>query len=98
MSLQGPMVVVGDEACDLVDELARAGAFPIIETTWEGAASAIAEIEPAAVILTCSPCHSGGSAAAIRLFRCWNRCARTPQCPARCRSPRMRRSRVALRG
>ena len=51
------MVVVGDEACDLVDELARAGAFPIIETSWEGAASAIAEIEPAAIVLTGPPPH-----------------------------------------
>ena len=57
MSLQGPMVVVGDEACDLVDELARAGAFPIIETSWQDAASAIAEIAPAAIIVTGPPPH-----------------------------------------
>src|SRR5262245_44802229 len=57
MSLQGPVVVIGDEACDLVDELARAGAFPVVETDWEGADAAIAEIAPASIIVTSRPPH-----------------------------------------
>jgi GGDEF domain-containing protein len=53
MSLQGPIVVVGDHMSpDLVSALGEAGAFPVVETPWVNAAAAITKIEPAAVILT----------------------------------------------
>jgi GGDEF domain-containing protein len=56
MALQGPFVVVTDSpAPDVVDALRRAGAFPIIETSWPDAAAAMASVEPEAVILT-EPC------------------------------------------
>jgi hypothetical protein len=46
------MVVVSEQpATDLVDLLAKAGAFPIVEATWAQAASAISEIQPAALLL-----------------------------------------------
>jgi GGDEF domain-containing protein len=52
MSLQGPIVVVGDELSpELVAALAEAGAFPVVETPWENASAAIAKIEPAGVVL-----------------------------------------------
>jgi GGDEF domain-containing protein len=51
-SLQGPLVVVADRpAPELSDALAKAGAFPVLDATWAGAAAAIGKIEPAAVIL-----------------------------------------------
>jgi len=52
MSLQGPIVVVGDQLYpELVAALGAAGAFPVVETPWGNAAAAIAKIEPAAVVL-----------------------------------------------
>lgn len=52
MALLGPMVVVAEKsAADLVEVLGKAGAFPIVEATWAEAASAIAEIQPAALLL-----------------------------------------------
>src|SRR4051794_41074264 len=52
MALLGPMVVVAESpAADIVDALAQAGAFPIVETSIAEAPAAIAEIQPAAVIL-----------------------------------------------
>src|SRR5271165_6245664 len=52
MSLQGPIVVVGDQLYPkLVAALGEAGAFPVVETPWDNASAAIAKIEPAAVIL-----------------------------------------------
>jgi GGDEF domain-containing protein len=52
MSLQGPIVVVGDQLYpELVAALGEAGAFPVVETPWGNASVAIAQIEPAAVVL-----------------------------------------------
>jgi len=52
MSLQGPIVVVADSPVpEVVDSLAGAGAFPIVETEASGFTDAIASIEPAAIVL-----------------------------------------------
>jgi hypothetical protein len=52
MALQGPFVVVADSpAPDVVEALRAAGGFPIIETTWADAATAMASVEPEAVVL-----------------------------------------------
>jgi hypothetical protein len=51
MSLPGPILVVSDRHDrKLSTALAAAGAYPIIETTLAGAAAAIGEAEPAAVL------------------------------------------------
>ena len=53
MATLGPVVVVAEEpSADLVEALGKAGAFPIIETGFADAPTAIAEIQPAALILT----------------------------------------------
>jgi hypothetical protein len=50
MALLGPMVVVAEtSAADVLDVLGKAGAFPIVETRWADAPSAIAEIQPVAL-------------------------------------------------
>ena len=52
MALQGPFAVIADSpAPEVVDALRAAGGFPIIETTWSDAPTALAAIEPEAVIL-----------------------------------------------
>ena len=54
--LQGPFVVVADSpATDVVEALRSAGAFPVIETNWADAATALASVEPEAVVLA-EPC------------------------------------------
>src|SRR5262249_24060356 len=64
MSLQGPIVVVGDQLYpELVTALGEAGAFPVVETPWGNAAAAIAKIEPAAVILNEAEGRPEGKAA-----------------------------------
>ena len=46
------MIVVADgPATDLVDALAAAGAFPIVETKWADAATAFMSVKPAAVVI-----------------------------------------------
>jgi len=56
MALQGPFVVVADSpAPDVVEALRTAGASPVVETSWADAASALATIEPEAVVLA-QPC------------------------------------------
>ncbi len=63
MALLGPMVVVAEaSAADVIDLLGKAGAFPIVETRWADAPSAIAEIQPVALAVadpagTPSPRH-----------------------------------------
>jgi hypothetical protein len=50
MALLGPMVVVAESsAADLIDILGKAGAFPVVESRWADAPSAIAEIQPVAL-------------------------------------------------
>ena len=52
MALIGPMVVVAENsAADLIDVLAAAGAFPVVETPWADAPSAIVEIQPVALAI-----------------------------------------------
>jgi len=52
MAALGPVVVVAEQpSAELVEALGKAGAFPIIETAFADASSAIAEIQPAALIL-----------------------------------------------
>jgi hypothetical protein len=52
MALQGPFAVIADSpAPEVVDALRAAGAFPIIEATWSDAPTALAAVEPEAVIL-----------------------------------------------
>ncbi|MEA2904866.1 MAG: hypothetical protein QOI12_2253 [Alphaproteobacteria bacterium] len=52
MAMLGPMVVVAESsAVALIDALGKAGAFPIVEARWANAPAAIAEIEPAALVL-----------------------------------------------
>jgi hypothetical protein len=52
MALLGPMVVIAEtSAADVLDVLSKAGAFPIVETRWADAPSAIAEIQPVALTI-----------------------------------------------
>jgi hypothetical protein len=52
MAALGPVVVVAEKpSAELVEALSKAGAFPIIETAFADASTAIAEIQPAALIL-----------------------------------------------
>ncbi len=52
MAMLGPMVVVAEQpAADLVEVLGKAGAFPIVEASFADAPAAIAEIQPAALVL-----------------------------------------------
>src|SRR5437588_11496121 len=52
MALLGPMVVVTEtSAAELINVLSRAGAFPIVETGWADAPTAIAEVQPVAVAI-----------------------------------------------
>jgi hypothetical protein len=50
MALLGPMVVVAESsAADLVEVLAKAGAFPITEARWADMPAAVNEVQPVAV-------------------------------------------------
>ncbi len=65
MALQGPFAVIADSpAPEVVDALRAAGAFPIIETTWSDAPSALAAVEPEAIILA-DACPDRSRAAAL---------------------------------
>jgi hypothetical protein len=65
MATLGPVVVVAERrSADLVEALAKAGAFPIIETGFADAAAAIEQIQPAALILTDAERCSDGAAGA----------------------------------
>jgi len=51
MPLQGPLVVVTEQpAPDLVEALAAAEAFPVIESRWADASAAMIAVQPSAVI------------------------------------------------
>jgi GGDEF domain-containing protein len=53
MSLQGPIVLVADRRVpDVFAVLSQAGAFPVVECAWREVASAIASVNPAAIVLT----------------------------------------------
>jgi hypothetical protein len=65
MALQGPFAVIADSpAPDVVEALRAAGAFPIIEASWTDAPSALAAVEPEAVVLA-EPCPDPARAAAF---------------------------------
>jgi hypothetical protein len=68
MATLGPVVVVAERrSADLVEALAKAGAFPIIETGFADAAAAIEQIQPAALILTdAEPWPVGPAGASLR--------------------------------
>jgi PleD family two-component response regulator len=52
MSLQGPLIVVAEKpATALVEALAAAGAFPIIEAKWADAPTAFVAVKPSAVVI-----------------------------------------------
>jgi hypothetical protein len=52
MSLQGPILIVADEPVGtLAKAFTEAGAFPVIDASWAGAATAAVEIQPAAIVL-----------------------------------------------
>src|SRR6478609_4227590 len=52
MSLQGPLIVVAERpATGLVEALATAGAFPIVETKWADAPAAFLTVKPSAVVV-----------------------------------------------
>jgi hypothetical protein len=67
MSLTGPIVVVADHpAAELVEALASAGAFPIVESTWKKAPAAFISVQPAAIVLA-DPAPSAKIAAKLAL-------------------------------
>lgn len=52
MSLHGPLVVISEKPAPyLVQALAKAGAFPIVEARWVDASAAFTSIQPAAVVI-----------------------------------------------
>ena len=52
MSLQSPLILIAEQpAAELVVALSAAGAFPVVETKWADAATAFAEVKPAAVVI-----------------------------------------------
>jgi hypothetical protein len=52
MSLQGPIVVVGEQHTPaLIDAISAAGAFPVIESSCADAAAAITAAHPSAIVL-----------------------------------------------
>jgi hypothetical protein len=56
MAILGPMVVVAETAAaDLVEVLAEAGAFPIVEAAWAHAPAAVAEVQPVAIVIARQP-------------------------------------------
>jgi GGDEF domain-containing protein len=52
MSLQGPLIVVAEQpAAELVELLREAGAFPVVETKWADAPTALVAVKPNAVVI-----------------------------------------------
>src|ERR1700709_2104360 len=57
MSSQIPVVIVGStDQSGLEGRLAAFGAFPIVSCQWEGAAAAIADVRPGAVVAELEDC------------------------------------------
>jgi hypothetical protein len=53
MSLQGPLIVVGEQpAPGIVEALGAAGAFPIVEANWADAPTAFVSVKPAGVVIS----------------------------------------------
>src|SRR6187401_2418274 len=52
MSLQGPIVVIGEQQSSaLIDAISAAGALPVIESSCADAAAAITAAHPSAIVL-----------------------------------------------
>lgn len=52
MSLQGPLLVLsGRDATETAAALQRAGAFPVVEAGWDEAATALAQVQPTALVI-----------------------------------------------
>ena len=99
MFLQGPIVIVAEKPVEgLIQAFSDAGAYPVVETHWIDAPSAIASIKPSAVVITDANGVSPKAAEALAkslsesepylLRSC--ACATTPcrRSPACCRSAR----------
>src|SRR5262245_35992489 len=66
MAMLGPMVIVAEQpATDLVEVLGKAGAFPIVEASFADAPAAIAEIQPAALVLAADAWPVGRTGTAL---------------------------------
>ncbi len=66
MSLQGPILIVANRpAGGLAQAFADAGAFPVIETSWAGAATAATEVKPSVIVLSEPDGADSDAAAAI---------------------------------
>jgi len=64
MSLQGPILLVAD-ASGLAKDFADAGAFPVVEVSWAGALTALAEVKPAAIVASAPGAADEDAAAAM---------------------------------
>lgn len=52
MSLQGPLIVVAEQpAAHLVELMREAGAFPVVETKWADAPTALVAVKPNAIVI-----------------------------------------------
>jgi hypothetical protein len=68
MSLQGPILIVANKpAGGLAQAFTDAGAFPVVETSWTGAPTAVVEVKPSAIVL--SEPDAADSVAATALSR-----------------------------
>jgi GGDEF domain-containing protein len=66
MSLQGPILIVaGRPAGALSQAFTDAGAVPVIEASWAGAVTAMAEAKPAAIVISEPDCDDPEAAAAL---------------------------------
>jgi len=66
MSLQGPILIVtGRPAGALSQAFTDAGAAPVIEASWAGAATAMAEAKPAAIVISEPDCDDPEAAEAL---------------------------------
>ena len=66
MSLQGPILIVANKpAGGLAQAFTDAGAFPVIETSWAGAATAATEVKPSAIVLSEPDAADSDAAAAV---------------------------------
>jgi len=69
MSLQGPILIVaGRPAGALSQAFTDAGAAPVIEASWAGAVTAMAEAKPAAVVISEPDCDDPEAAAVLSLL------------------------------
>ena len=66
MSLQGPILIVtGRPAGALSQAFTDAGAAPVIEASWAGAATAMAEAKPAAIVISEPDCDDPDAAESL---------------------------------